>query len=365
MRRDLRGAVRLKGIVERRNADGSIRRYLRRGGRILGTLPADLPLDHPRLLAAYAALLAEEPAAAEPGTVASLTVSACRTARYRELSDGYRAMLRRHFEAIRAATGKAPVRGLRPRHVTADVEAADSPVDRLKAWRFLTAHAVARGLMAEDAARPVRVSQRQTDGHPPWTADEIDIYRARWPVGTVPRLAFEVLHWTGCRIGDAVRIGPGMVDRDGVLVFRQGKTGGLAYVPWTCALPPYAVAMATDRAALHEVLAARTARHMTWLATAAGAPRSSKALGRLIRDSARAARIEKSAHGLRKARAQALAEGGATTHQIAAWTGHETLKEVAHYTAAADRRRAVMGTEQDHESGTAPAPKWNAGENAS
>jgi integrase len=46
-----------------------------------------------------------------------------------------------------------------------------------------------------------------------------------------------------------------------------------------------------------------------------------------------------SAHGLRKAAARRLAEAGCSTHEIAAITGHASLKEVARYTEAADRKR--------------------------
>ena len=42
-------------------------------------------------------------------------------------------------------------------------------------------------------------------------------------------------------------------------------------------------------------------------------------------------------HGLRKAVARRLAEAGCTTHQIAAITGHGTLKEVERYTREANR----------------------------
>jgi len=42
-----------------------------------------------------------------------------------------------------------------------------------------------------------------------------------------------------------------------------------------------------------------------------------------------------------------MAEAGATTHTIAAWGGWVTLAEVAHYTAAVDRRKLThAGTEQ-------------------
>ena len=61
---------------------------------------------------------------------------------------------------------------------------------------------------------------------------------------------------------------------------------------------------------------------------------------------ARDAGIEKSAHGLRKSRAMALAEAGGTVHQIMAWSGHKSVSEIEVYTRKADRIRAVMGQEQ-------------------
>jgi integrase/recombinase XerD len=86
---------------------------------------------------------------------------------------------------------------------------------------------------------------------------------------------------------------------------------------------------------------------MTFLATRQGRARSAKSIGNDLAATARKAEVEKSAHGLRKACAKMNAEGGATAHQIGAWTGHESLSEVEHYTRAVDRMRAVMGTERD------------------
>jgi len=48
-------------------------------------------------------------------------------------------------------------------------------------------------------------------------------------------------------------------------------------------------------------------------------------------------------HGLRKAAARRLAEAGCTEKEIAAVTGHTTLKEVARYTRAADQNRLAAG----------------------
>jgi hypothetical protein len=43
--------------------------------------------------------------------------------------------------------------------------------------------------------------------------------------------------------------------------------------------------------------------------------------------------------GLRKAALTRLADAGKTVHQIAAVSGHKTLKEIERYTKAADQRR--------------------------
>jgi hypothetical protein len=45
---------------------------------------------------------------------------------------------------------------------------------------------------------------------------------------------------------------------------------------------------------------------------------------------------------LRKAAMRRLAEGGKTVNQIAAVSGHKTLREVERYTAAADQRRLAQ-----------------------
>ncbi|WP_423210498.1 tyrosine-type recombinase/integrase [Paracoccus yeei] len=87
-------------------------------------------------------------------------------------------------------------------------------------------------------------------------------------------------------------------------------------------------------------------------------PRINRRAASFAREAAIAAGFQKSAHGLRKSLAAELADGGATAHQIAAWTGHETLKEVDHYTKSADRRRAVRGTEHDQNGGKHPGQGW-------
>jgi integrase len=128
-----------------------------------------------------------------------------------------------------------------------------------------------------------------------------------------------------------------------VLAFRQGKTGGWAYVPWSCAMPSFADL--ADLAHLRAALDAMPGGHMTWLATGQGRTRSHKALGHLIASAADASGFDRSAHGLRKSRLASLADHGATTQQIMSWGGHASMSEVEHYTRSAARRTAVIGTE--------------------
>lgn len=232
---------------------------------------------------------------------------------------------------------------------------------RKRTWRFLCSYGIRTGLLERNEAADVGMPRTgKTEGHPAWTVGEIEKFRARWPMGSATHAAFELLRFSGSRISDAVRLGPGMIAKDGVLSYRQIKTGGMAHVPWTCPLADFAVHLAHDRALMHDALKA-LAGQMTFL-DAKGKARSEKALGTMIREAALDAGFQKSAHGLRKSLATELAEGGATAHQIAAWTGHETLKEVDHYTKSADRRRAVRGTDRNENDGKQPGQGWKTGE---
>ena len=348
MRREIReGTVSLTNLMTVRKPSGKVHRYYRVKGQPLIPLP-DLPLDHPDFLAAYAKAKGSKPVRrvmSPPGTIEAACELAMRSERYLAFGWSYQAIIARHLRAIMAQSEGSLLRDLLPEHIEDDLTplAANVAGARLKAWRFMCQEAKRHRLRRDDPSAGVKAPRAKTLGHPAWEADEIERFRARWPIGTAPRAAMELLHWTGARISDAVNLGPGMVGKDGVLAYRQAKTASLAYVPWSCTVPPHASAV--DRDLAREAVLP-FAGQMTFLATTHGRTRSVKALGTMVRDAARDAGVKKSAHGLRKSRARALAEGGATAHQIAAWTGHLTLAEVQHYTEQADRRRAVMGMDQ-------------------
>ena len=363
MRRKIRAAdVTLRHVQTVRKGE-RIYRYLRIPGQPRLRLP-DLPPDDPAFLRAYADAMKAAPALlrAKVGTIQAVIEAYLRSDKHKLHSPGYRLIVQRHLDAIRAQAEDARMRDLLAEHIQADLRPL-TPVqarDRMKAWRLLCAHALDLSIIAADPSEGVRrPAPVRHQGHPAWTSDHIATFRAAWPIGSPQRALMELLHWTGARISDAVRIGPQHVGRDGVLSFVQAKTGEAAYVPWTCPLPAHAQAMAADRQMMHKALAGLPGAHLTFLATAQGRTRSHKAAGHLIAKAAEAAGFDRSAHGLRKSRAVALAEAGANPLQIAAWTGHRSLNEVAHYAEEADRRRHVLGTEQDQNFVNSPNPAVN------
>jgi integrase len=169
--------------------------------------------------------------------------------------------------------------------------------------RAMMKHAVEIGLRADDPTKDVRALRAKSDGFHGWTDEEIARFENHHSVGSRARLAFALLLYTGQRRSDVVRMGRQHV-RSGVLTVRQKKTGAQLSIP------------------VHPTLQAILD------------------FGNWFRDQCNAAGLPQcSAHGLRKAAARWLAEAGCTAHEIASITGHASLKQVAHYTRAADQGR--------------------------
>ena len=158
------------------------------------------------------------------------------------------------------------------------------------------------------------------------------------PLGTMARVAVELMLATAARRGDAVKLGPQHV-HDGTITFEQHKKDGdeeaLVIIPLH---PDFCAALA----AMPPSNILRFTPAATFLTTRSGQPfKSAASLWDWFRDRCNEAGLPKgiSAHGLRKATARRLADLGCTAHQIAAVTGHATLAEVQRYTKAADRKR--------------------------
>lgn len=347
----MRRGIRLTGIkiVTKKNG----RRYLyRRVGSQLVPLP-NLPENHPDFLRAYHEAGTVQPRQrASAGTIAALCGVYLASTEYERLAPSTRAVWRRLVDRISAERGTGMVKDLRSDHLRKDIRALSPGASsmRLKAWRSLMKYAVDEGWISSDPSVGLKAVKGAEKPHRQWTQAEIVAYREHWPKGTPQRIAFEVIYWTGARCVDAVTLGFQAVDADGWLRFTQAKTGGPAVMPATCRLPQWAASLSVDH---QHFLDAMPNDRLLWIVTRTGAPRSVKGLSQWLSKSASDAGLPNdcTAHGLRKARAAALAESGASTHQIGAWTGHESLSEIAHYTKEADRKAVLSGPEQERNAG--------------
>ncbi|WP_198684386.1 tyrosine-type recombinase/integrase [Pontibaca salina] len=351
----MRRSVRLKYLMANgRFKSGRTRYYYRRAGRRI-PLP-DFPADHPEFLAQYAAAAKQFDERPQPGpnhqtgTIGAGIRAFLASDHYLSRAASTRAVWRRMLEHLEADYGKAMMADLLPRHIRKDLaKLPPHPANnRLKVWRALGKWWVNSGLLDMDPARDVTARETpKTEGHAPWDRAEIEAFRARWGYDTPHRLAFELIFWTGARRSDVVRLGPGMVDAQGWLVYVQQKTGGRVEVPFTAPAPEWA----EPDQHLANAIAAQRDRHMTWVVTRTGKARSSKAFGAWFATAARAAGIAgKTAHGLRKSRGIVMRENGATLDQRMAWLGHDSASEAHHYGRAADVRRIISGTESAHSS---------------
>lgn len=349
MRRTVRGGIRLKGLSQSGNwPSGNPRFYFRRKGEKPVGMP-DAPKDSPQFLKAYtdaAAGIAPEGTRATPrtGTIGAGVIAYRQSDHFLTIAPSTRERWRRMLEDIVTRYGAARLVDLEPKHIRKDLARLDPhPANnRLKVWRALGRWWVDAGLLDTDPARDVRPRATvKTDGHQPWTEDDAAKFRAHWSIGTMQRLAFELLIHTGAARVDVVRLGPRNVDAGGWLSYTRQKCGSLSVVPFSCPAPHWFPASAS----LAECIA-RAPRHLTYLSTERGGSRSDKAFGNWFSDAARTAGIEKgkTAHGVRKLLAVMMAERGATPEQRMAILGHDTSRQTQHYSKAADAKRIISGT---------------------
>lgn len=344
MRRS-RSGFRLKGL-KRYSTGGVDYIYHRASGVRLPNLPEN-DLGFIKAFMSAAENAAKTPQRPGPGSIEAVVSAYLVSQPFRDLSESYQSLIRRELMKLIEKGATVPFHQIRRQHIVNDMRelAPNAASKRLKAWRCLCKHAHGTH-RDDDPSEGIKAIPRQkTEGHIPWVKSDIDRFRAYWHLDSPERLTLELIYWTGARMSDAVRLGRGMVDSEGWLNFAQQKTGGSVSVPFDRPIPE--IADQTDIDLLHRAISAQ-AKHMTYIVTGNAASRSHKGASQWFARSARLAGItRKTAHGLRKSRAIALAENGATTHQIGAWTGHESLAEVAHYTKNASKKRLLEGPKQE------------------
>jgi integrase len=196
----------------------------------------------------------------------------------------------------------------------------------LAAIRALARHCIKCDLLDNDPTLGIRLKRMNGDGHHTWTEEQIAQFEAHHPIGSRERQALALGLYTAQRRGDVVRMGRQHI-RNGVLHVTQQKTGAVLAIP----LHPE----------LQAILATVPVTQLTFLQTLRGKPFDPHAFTPWFGEACKAAGLPRECtfHGLRKAACRRLAEAGCTVHEIAAISGHASLREVERYTKAADQAK--------------------------
>jgi integrase len=265
----------------------------------------------------------------KPGTVASVVALFLQSNGFTSDSEGTQRRRRPQLNAFRDQHGDKLIAGINQKFFQTALADLGAHAGRnwLKAMRPLMRFAIAQGFLESDPTDGIKIKVPKSDGHATWTEDEIGQFRAHWPLGTMERLAMELALNTGQRVSDLIRIGRQHA-RGGAIKIKQQKTGTEVEIPIHPELAPM-LELATG--------------NMTFLINGWGKPFTSTGFSEWFGKAAKAAGLPAgyTAHGLRKGCAKRLADQGCNVMEIAAITGHKSIKEIERYTAAYDRRLAA------------------------
>ena len=325
--------IKLKYVHEFRDRYGAPRYYFRKAGFKQVPLPG-LP-GSAEFMASYASALDHMPArevgAARTiaGTINSAVVGYLGSVAFHNLAPVSQKHYRGILERIRREHGDKRIALLERRHLLRMLDAkAATPVAArafLLCLRALIRYAINTGVREDDPTLGIRMAKPKTDGFENWSEQEIAAFEATHAVGTTARLAMALLLYTAQRRADVIRMGRQHV-RDGVIYTRQQKTGATLAIP-----------VCPELAA---ILDATPSDHLTFLTTDRGRVFLPDGFSRWFRRCCDEAGLpSRSAHGLRKAACRRLAEAGCSAGEIAAISGHASLREVERYTKAADQAR--------------------------
>ncbi len=184
----------------------------------------------------------------------------------------------------------------------------------LKVMSNMFAHSVKLDWRKDNPCHGVEKLPERGRETQPWTQDQLQQFRDHWPIGTMQRLAFELLLWTTRRLSDVRLIGPQHVEHrdDGsYIAFRQvkAKTDENHY--------------STIYPELQEVIDKTPQRGLVFVTTESGSRfASDKSFGNFLAKAIKAAGIDGvTAHGLRATGATAVADslGTSPSDQSADW----------------------------------------------
>ena len=320
----------MKHLERWRDRHGKVRLYYRAGHGPRTSLRG--PVGSPEFWEDYQAAAGEAKKGPEgPASLRWLVQHYYTGAAYKGMRVGTRQARRRILDRFCDLHGHKRFAKLQPRHLREIrdrmMDTPDAANNTMKALRQVFKYAVAYDHVTINPLIGVeRLKSKNPDGIHAWTLAEVERFEATHEVGTRARLALALLLYTAQRRGDVIRLGRQHINRQGKLDFRQEKTNKQMKLPILDVL--------------QQIIDASPTGDLTYLVSPHGKAYSAGGFSNWFRRRCIEAGLPHcSAHGLRKARASRLAELGYSTHEIMAWTGHESLQVVEGYTKAADQER--------------------------
>lgn len=311
------------------DATGVRRHYFRRKGHPGGPLPGKV--GSVEFMEAYQGYLNTKTAfAGKPrGTLGRVITDYYATADFKNLADNSKKLYKSALEPVGKKYGHNSVAAVdqnRVRDIIEEIGSRSPQMANLTRSVLLRVLGVAhaRGWMPR-LITGKGITTYKGGTHHTWTADEMAIYEARWPLGTRERLAYAAYRYTGQRGGDVTKLSR----RDalaGAFNVVQEKTGAVVSIP-----------VAPE---LIEAIKAMPANGMTILGDKHGRPIQRRTLTKIIKKAVKDAGLPSRCvpHGLRKALLTELAEEGASDRQLASISGHKNTEELKTYTQAANQR---------------------------
>src|SRR6476646_5008598 len=186
--------LRFRYLVEDVDRYGNIRLYVRVPGR--PKLRIRVPFGTDEFIAAYNAAVSDHITAphqareAKPGSFRHLCVLYYSSPMFKRLDVATQSWRRRALDAMSEKHGHKPVALMASRHIRMlRDERADQPGaanQRLKALKALFAWACEEKpeIAPQNPTWGVRKIRYATDGHHSWTAEEVEQYRSRHPIGS-------------------------------------------------------------------------------------------------------------------------------------------------------------------------------------
>lgn len=272
-----------------------------------------------------------------PGTINDLLARYYRGQEFLGSGDATRMKNRGLLEGFRRDHGKKTVANIQFEHIDAILaaKAQKHPAaarNLRKQLRRLFAFAVKCRMRTDNPVEHTApIKPKKDGGWKAWGEEDVAQYQARHPLGTMARLALELMLWTGNRKGDALRLGRQHIKNGDFRVFQE-KTSKTLVIPIAPALAEAILAMPNNG-------------QLTLITTEYGRPFSVKGFGARMRKWCDEAGLTGlSSHGLRKTISERMALSGAGNQGIKSVTGHSGDSEVALYTRSVDQERLAKAT---------------------